>query len=110
VLGLELAWGDGSPPYVSFRAGNAWLSLFERRLMSEAINNSAKPFDAESQDKVAIILAVDDVDQTFHELKLKGVNFIMPPETRPSWGVRTAHLRDPDGNLIEINHRLSQHS
>lgn len=24
----------------------------------------------------------------------------------PDWGIRTAHLRDPDGNLIEINQPL----
>jgi catechol 2,3-dioxygenase-like lactoylglutathione lyase family enzyme len=27
---------------------------------------------------------------------------------RPEWGIRTAHFRDPDGNLIEINQPLKE--
>lgn len=29
-----------------------------------------------------------------------------PSQDRPDWGVRVAHFRDPDGNLIEINQNL----
>jgi len=32
--------------------------------------------------------------------------FETEPTDRSVWGIRTAHFRDPDGNLIEINHAL----
>ena len=33
--------------------------------------------------------------------------FEREPTIYSSWGIRAAHLRDPDGNLIEINELLS---
>jgi catechol 2,3-dioxygenase-like lactoylglutathione lyase family enzyme len=35
-----------------------------------------------------------------------GTLSVTPPTTR-SWGQRTAYLRDPDGNLIELVEDLS---
>ncbi|HLP88029.1 MAG TPA: VOC family protein [Nostocaceae cyanobacterium] len=57
---------------------------------------------SESEEKAALIFAVDDVDEVYENLKANNVNFINSPVDRPEWGLRTAHLRDPDGNLIEI--------
>jgi lactoylglutathione lyase len=45
---------------------------------------------------------VADVDAAYQELKAKGVTFVRPP-TDQSWGLRTAHFADPEGNLWEIN-------
>ena len=50
-----------------------------------------------------VVLSVDDVDEVYVSLKQRGVEFLSVPEDRPHWGVRTAHLQDPEGNLIEIN-------
>jgi lactoylglutathione lyase len=46
--------------------------------------------------------SVADVDGAYAELKAKGVTFVRPP-TDQSWGLRTAHFTDPDGNVWEIN-------
>jgi catechol 2,3-dioxygenase-like lactoylglutathione lyase family enzyme len=48
-----------------------------------------------------LVSFVDDVDHIYAELSEKGVTFIRPPEDR-DWGLRTAHFRDPDGNVWEI--------
>jgi catechol 2,3-dioxygenase-like lactoylglutathione lyase family enzyme len=55
-----------------------------------------------NKEKSALIFAVDDVDAVYENLKANNVNLINSPVDRPEWGLRTAHLRDPDGNLIEI--------
>jgi predicted enzyme related to lactoylglutathione lyase len=52
---------------------------------------------------MALIFAVDDLDTTVKRLKEKNVGFITEPQERPDWGIRVVYLRDPDGNLIEIN-------
>jgi catechol 2,3-dioxygenase-like lactoylglutathione lyase family enzyme len=57
-------------------------------------------------DRSALIFAVDSVDRVCDELRDKGVSLETEPQDRPVWGVRTAHFRDPDGNLIEINTEL----
>jgi uncharacterized glyoxalase superfamily protein PhnB len=48
---------------------------------------------------------VADVDAAYEELKAKGVTFVRPP-TDQSWGLRTAHFADPEGNLWEINQSI----
>jgi lactoylglutathione lyase len=55
--------------------------------------------------EVALIFAVDDVDETFHSLKEK-IEFITEPHDREDWGIRVAHFRDPNGTLIEINKNI----
>lgn len=48
---------------------------------------------------------VEDVDAAYQELLAKGVTFLRPP-TNQSWGLRTAHFADPEGNLWEINQSI----
>jgi lactoylglutathione lyase len=44
---------------------------------------------------------VDDVDASFAELVRSGALPAVEPTDRP-WGQRTAYVRDPDGNLVEL--------
>ena len=106
VMGLPVAWGDENGPYADFEAGDAMLALYDRRLMAEAVGSTDRPFAAEAMDRSALIFAVDSVDHVCDELRAKGVPVEAEPQDRPVWGVRTAHFRDPDGNLIEINTEL----
>ncbi len=48
---------------------------------------------------------VANVDAAYEELKAQGVTFVRPP-TDQSWGLRTAHFADPEGNLWEINQSI----
>jgi catechol 2,3-dioxygenase-like lactoylglutathione lyase family enzyme len=58
------------------------------------------------QDAVLLVFEVDNVDEAVEALKAKGVQFVSLPTDRPAWGMRTAHFRDPDGNLLEIFNAL----
>jgi predicted enzyme related to lactoylglutathione lyase len=51
--------------------------------------------------KPDICLLVDDVDETYKNLKDKGVKFLTEPQDQP-WGGRDASLVDPDGNILVI--------
>ncbi len=44
---------------------------------------------------------VSDCDAAFSELVAAGAPAVTRPTTR-SWGQRTAYVRDPDGNLVEL--------
>jgi lactoylglutathione lyase len=74
--------------------------------MAAAVGTADKPTSVECQDKVALIMAVEDMDAVYRQLRERGVIFITEPLDRQNWGIRTAHFRDPDGNLIEINSSL----
>jgi catechol 2,3-dioxygenase-like lactoylglutathione lyase family enzyme len=106
VLGFPVLWGDESGDYADFEAGDAKLALYRRGLMAEAVGSAGKPLAADAMDRAAVIFAVDSVDRVCDELRGKGVALETEPENRPTWGVRTAHFRDPDGNLNEINTEL----
>jgi predicted enzyme related to lactoylglutathione lyase len=48
-----------------------------------------------------IDLFVEDVDESYQELKAKGVEFVKEPRDT-SWGGRVADLTDPDGNMLQL--------
>ncbi len=102
ILGLPLGGGDEGGPYAEFTTGTHFLAIFDRQRMAEAINNAHKPIDVDCQDRIALIFEVKDVDAIYKHLKNQGLKFVTKPTDRPAWGLRTTHLRDPDGNLIEL--------
>jgi lactoylglutathione lyase len=106
MLGLPVFWDDGEGNYVAFDTGEVVLALNRRQSMMEALGQSNGTPQLEVQDPVVLVFKVDDVDLAYAELNEKGVAFITEPTDRPRWGIRTAHFRDPDGNLIEINKSL----
>jgi lactoylglutathione lyase len=100
VLGLHATWGDAASNFVSFHAeGQPGLALFRRALMSDAIGTADRPVDGVAQDRAVVILAVDDLDAAAARV---GDRLVTPPRDMPEWGIRTAHVRDPDGNLLEL--------
>jgi lactoylglutathione lyase len=92
--------------YYEFIAGDCIVALYKRDLMESVagiVMAGDKPVD-----KVALTFEVADVDATYKELKTKGVEFIDEPHDQEAWVLRVAHLRDPAGNLIEINAPLGE--
>jgi predicted enzyme related to lactoylglutathione lyase len=72
--------------------------------MAQAVGAEDLPKEASpSQDRVALIFSVDDLDASVAKMEPHGVALVATPQDRPGWGIRTAHLRDPDENLIELN-------
>jgi catechol 2,3-dioxygenase-like lactoylglutathione lyase family enzyme len=102
VLGLTPAFGGEQEVYAEFKAGPATIALFRQPLMSAVVKTGALPATATAQDAVLLNLGVDDVDRAHAELAAKGVAFVTAPHDQPAWFLRVAHLRDPDGNLLEL--------
>jgi catechol 2,3-dioxygenase-like lactoylglutathione lyase family enzyme len=106
VLGFPITWGDETTGYVAFDAGGHPLAIFGRQDMADAIGQGDRLSEADCQDTFVLTFKVDDVDAEYERLRALGVEVVAAPVDRPSWGERTAHFRDPEGNLIEINHWL----
>ena len=106
VLGLAPGFGDEGSGYADFTLGDATVALFARQEMADAIGTGELPASAPCQDDVALIFAVDDVDQFAAALRAQGVALVTEPHDQPDWGIRVAYFRDPDGSLIEINQPL----
>ncbi|MFN2590410.1 MAG: VOC family protein [Actinomycetota bacterium] len=105
VVGMEPRFGDEQGPYEEFVLGPAILALFDRRQMMEALGTHASILARPERvgDSMMVCIDVDDVDAEYDRLREAGVRFITEPHDRPTWFVRVAHFRDPEGNLIELN-------
>jgi lactoylglutathione lyase len=105
VIGLKVRHGDETTPFAEFQTGSINLAL-EPLLVSEPDVAWVKPHEFSAQDRVAIILRVENVDATYDQLKSKNVEFVKEPHDTPEFGMRVAYFRDPAGNLIELNHDI----
>jgi lactoylglutathione lyase len=103
VIGLAPHLGGETDTYAEFATGSTRIALFDRGEMSAAVGTAGLPPHAEAQDAVCIVFGVDDVDAVERRLESAGVPLVVGATDRPTWDVRTLHVRDPDGRLVEIN-------
>ena len=108
VMGFRASFATEDDTYADFEMGEVNIALFNKIEMSAALGTTSRPGRAESQDSVCVIFAVENVDGFCEHLREKGVALITEPTDHSDWGIRTAHFRDPDGNLIEVNHPLKR--
>lgn len=102
-LGLNVTWGQPGGEYASFDIGlPSGLAIFKSDLMAHALGNFEKELPADHREKMVIVIKVDSVDDTYKKLKDKKIQFFTEPKDMSGWGMRTAHFRDPEGNVIEI--------
>ena len=84
--------------------GEAVLVLFSRSAIAKAVGTDALPAVPAAQDSAMLVLRVPQVDEATDRLTSHGAAVVSPPQDRPDWGpgLRTAHLRTPDGTLVEL--------
>ncbi|MDQ3914203.1 MAG: VOC family protein [Actinomycetota bacterium] len=101
ALGLDVTLGAGDGVYYELAAGDVILALYRRDLMGQMMGTELPP--PGHGDAVALTFGVHDVDQTADALRERGVELVTEPMDYDVAFLRLAHLRDPEGNLIEIN-------
>jgi lactoylglutathione lyase len=106
VIGLPAHEGGPNLPYAELPAGDVFLAIADRKLMASVVEIAQPANAATAPERVALCLAVDDVDLEFARIKAAGAPVVSEPADRKDWGIRTAHFRDPDGNIVEINKRI----
>lgn len=106
LIGAHLVKGSADGPYAHWDRGEeAALILMDRRAMATAIATAHLPASAgPTQDSTMLVCRVDTVDAALALCLEHGAGQVAEATDRPQWGpgLRTAHLRDPDGNLIEL--------
>ncbi len=107
VLGLGIQFEDEAS--VGFEFEPILLLLVSipdaQDLLSREAVAVERPGGATSQ----LVSFVEDVDAIYTELVAQGVEFVREPIDR-EWGLRTAHFKDPEGNIWEIAHTLAKNS
>ena len=101
VMGFEVRVDAGV--YVELDAGAAFLGLYDRSLMAERLQLRGEP----RSDIALLTFEVDDVDATIARLRDAGAEVVTEPHDEEAWVLRVGHVRDPEGNLLEINAPLA---
>ncbi|MFI0925558.1 VOC family protein [Streptomyces sp. NPDC021012] len=106
LTGAVLDKGGPDGPYANWEAdGRAVLVLFDRAAMASVLGTGELPARPEpAQDASMLVLRVADVDKALARCLESGGASVLGATDRPEWGpgLRTAHLRDPEGYLIEL--------
>lgn len=105
LAGASRTRGTEEGPYASWDVeGEGVLTLFDRAAMAAVVGTGDLPGEAAARDRAMLVSRVADVDAGFGLCLGHGAVAVTPPADRPEWGagMRTAHLRDPDGNLLEL--------
>ncbi|MFD7449683.1 VOC family protein [Kitasatospora sp. NPDC059827] len=107
LTGATLVKGTPEGPYANWDVDEqAVLVLFDRAAMSATLGTTGLPARpaTPTQDTAMLVLRVDDVDEALALCLRHGGVLAVPATDRPEWGpgLRSAHLRDPEGHLIEL--------
>jgi lactoylglutathione lyase len=101
VMGLAYKHGeDGVDAY--FELGPDGFLLISHDTADDLLSPADVDHEPARGARSVIAAPVEDVDAAYEELRAKGVEFIRAPEDRP-WGLRCAHLKDPEGNVWELH-------
>ncbi len=105
TLGLPMRHEDQNSAFFALEGASLLLLGLAavHDLLPDETTVSPHPAGASSQ----LVASVDDVDTVYADLLAKGVTFVAEPVDR-WWGLRTAHFKDPDGNIWEINQPMGE--
>lgn len=102
-LGIPLKFQ--SPDWTEFQTGATTLALHGGGVRSEQ-PPAGDP--SKQAGTCSIGFNVENVEQTFADLKDKGVNFVMPPTQREGEGIKLAVCVDPDGLPVSFAQLMGQ--
>jgi predicted enzyme related to lactoylglutathione lyase len=105
VLGLPPQEGhDPAGPYGCFKLGDGStdIALFERGPMAAALGVGGESAYTTGGFGSVLVIRVDDVDAAHAAAVAAGADSLTTPADQPGWGTRVAHLRAPEGTVVEF--------
>ncbi|MFF0742401.1 VOC family protein [Streptomyces sp. NPDC004111] len=104
VLGLKPQSGFENGPYEKFSpaVGSAGVALQDRAMMAELLGELAQD---PAGHRSFVVLRVDDLDGYCAEITGRGAELVHGPAPMTE-RMRVAHLKDPEGNLVELQEWL----
>ncbi|MET7702221.1 MULTISPECIES: VOC family protein [unclassified Streptomyces] len=104
VLGLKPQSGATEGPYEKFSPaiGSAGIALQDRSMMAEVLGELG---DSATGHRSLVVLRVDDLDAHCEAVASRGGEIVHGPAPMTD-RMRVAHLKDPEGNLVELQEWL----
>ncbi len=111
VLGLKVSMVNDAQEYTEFDAGATKITILNRSRLKDYIDSIETATYDPNDAKIILTFAVPNLDEAIAHLKSKGVSIASSPwqfsEDGITGGAISACVRDPDGNLIELEQWLS---
>lgn len=95
TVGLSFRFADAG--YAEFATEGVRFGLYERARLLDLIGIEGAGRGPAGE----VLVLVEDVDAEADRLRRAGATVLSGPTDRP-WGHRTLHVRDPDGNVVEL--------
>ncbi|MFI6486285.1 VOC family protein [Streptomyces sp. NPDC050564] len=104
VLGLKPQSGATEGPYEKFSpaTGSAGIAIQDRSVMAEVLGELG---DLATGHRSLVVLRVDDLDAYCEQIASRGATVLHGPVPMTD-RMRVAHLKDPEGNLVELQEWL----
>jgi predicted enzyme related to lactoylglutathione lyase len=104
VLGLKPQSGAVDGPYEKFSpaTGSAGIALQSRAMMAGIVGELG---DEATGHRSLVVLRVDDLDAYCEQITSRGATLLHGPAPVTE-RMRVAHLKDPEGNLVELQEWL----
>jgi lactoylglutathione lyase len=103
TLGLRIKFEDEFS--TNFELETTLLHLLNIAGAQDLLSSDAIAVQRPTGSTFQLVAFVENVDAMYVDLVAKGVEFVRKPIDR-EWGLRTAHFKDPDGNIWEMAQSL----
>jgi catechol 2,3-dioxygenase-like lactoylglutathione lyase family enzyme len=111
VLDLKVSMANDAQEYTEFDAGATKITILNRARLKDYIDSVETATYDPNDAKIILTFAVPNLDEAIAHLQSKGVGIVSSPsqfsEDGITGGAISACVRDPDGNLIELEQILS---
>jgi lactoylglutathione lyase len=107
ILGLKPQSGSVEGPYEKFSpaTGSAGIALQDRSMMARIGGELGELEESATGHRSLVVLRVDDLDATCARIVERGGVIAQGPAPMTD-RMRVAHLKDPEGNLVELQEWL----
>jgi catechol 2,3-dioxygenase-like lactoylglutathione lyase family enzyme len=111
ILGLKVSMTNDAQEYIEFDAGETKITILNRSRLKDYLDSIESATYDRRDAKMLLTFAVPDLDDAISQLKAKGVAIFSSPWQHPeeglAGGMLSACIRDPDGNIIELEQIIS---
>ena len=111
VLGLNVSLVNDAEEYAEIDVGATKITILNRARLKDYVDSIESVTYDYHDAKIIMTFAVPDLDEAIAQLKAKGVEIFSSPwqfsDDGLMGGVLSAGIRDPDGNIIELQQVLS---
>lgn len=106
ILGLEVVFEDSKEDYVELDGGGVKITLFRRDKLGEFMQSEEYKGDDVDSPAVVLTFCVSNLEKALKHLQENGYAAQGKTTSYSDRGFKSNYVRDPDGNIVEIEEMI----